>query len=212
MIASLIVPEAAEQKMNKTVRFYWDIGSTNTYFAFHLLRPLAARYGAAIEYHPFNLGYVFRHHNYALTDEPAAKMKNRKVDLMRWAKRYNLPFQIPAQFPIKTSRVLRGSLVMREHGLEEPYMEAVFRRYWEEQDATIQTYDGLASTVEALGVSSAEFQARAESEEMQTRFIETTQAALDEGIFGAPIMVVDDEVYWGKDRFEFIEDHLREDS
>ena len=195
--------------MNKTVKFYWDIGSTNTYFAFHLLRRLVSRYDAHIDYVPFNLGYVFRHHNYALTDEPAAKMKNRKVDLMRWAKRYNLPFQVPAEFPIKTSRVLRGALVMREYDLEVPYMESVFRRYWEEQDASIQTYAGLASTVESLGVAASEFETRAESEEMRTRFIEVTQNALDEGIFGAPIMVVDDEIYWGKDRFEFIEDHLK---
>jgi 2-hydroxychromene-2-carboxylate isomerase len=195
--------------MNKTVRFYWDIGSTNTYFAFNLLRPLAARYDAVIEYVPFNLGFVFRHHNYALSQEPAAKMKNRKVDLMRWARRYDLPFQVPKQFPIKTSRVLRGALVMREHDLELPYMESVFRRYWEEQDATIQTYEGLASTVEALGVSARDFEARSESEDMQQQFIDTTQRALDEGIFGAPIMVIDDEIYWGKDRFEFIEDHLK---
>lgn len=195
--------------MHKTVRFYWDIGSTNTYFAFHLLRPLAARYDAVIEYVPFNLGFVFRHHNYALSQEPAAKMKNRKVDLMRWARRYDLPFQVPEQFPIKTSRVLRGALVMREHDLELPYMESVFRRYWEEQDATIQTYEGLASTVEALGVSARDFEARSESEDMQQQFIDTTQRALDEGIFGAPIMAIDDEIYWGKDRFEFIEDHLK---
>ena len=44
---------------------------------------------------------------------------------------------------------------------------------------------------------------------MKERFIEVTQTALSDGIFGAPIMVVDDEIYWGKDRFEFIEDHLK---
>ena len=98
---------------------------------------------------------------------------------------------------------------MREHDLEVEYMEAVFRRYWEEQDASIQSYDGLAATVEALGVVASEFEARAESDEMQAQFIETTQTALAEGVFGAPIMVVDGETYWGKDRFEFIEDHLK---
>ncbi len=200
-----------DQKMNKTIRFYWDVGSTNTYFAFHLIRPLAARYDAVIEYIPFNLGYVFRHHNYALTDEPKAKMKNRKIDLMRWAKRYDLPFQVPSEFPIKTSRVLRGALVMREYDLELPYLEGVFQRYWEEQDASIQSYEGLALTVESLGVSAETFRARCESPELQRRFIETTQTALAEGVFGAPTMVVDGQIYWGKDRMEFVEDHLRAD-
>ena len=28
-----------------TIDFYWDIGSTNTYFAFHLIHPLAVFWG-----------------------------------------------------------------------------------------------------------------------------------------------------------------------
>ncbi len=191
------------------IRFYWDIGSTNTYFAFHLLRPLAARYDVPIKYFPFNLGYVFRHHNYALTQEPRAKMKNRKDDLMRWARRYDLNFRMPDEFPIKTSRILRGALVAREHNLEEQYMEEVFRRYWEENDASIADYPGLRPSIEALGMNYAEFAERAESAELRQEFIDMTQKALDEGVFGAPIMVLDDEIYWGKDRFEFVEDHLK---
>ncbi|MGK0222877.1 MAG: 2-hydroxychromene-2-carboxylate isomerase [Limisphaerales bacterium] len=194
--------------MTKTVDFFWDIGSTNTYFAFHLLRPLAKKYDARINYVPFNLGYVFRHHNYALTDEPAAKMKNRKIDLMRWATRYGLDFQVPREFPIKTSRVLRASLVMREHGLEEAFMETMFKRYWEQADASIQTFEGMASSVAELGVDVDVFLARVDAAEMQELFIQNTQQALDEGIFGAPTMRIENEIYWGKDRFEFIEDHL----
>jgi 2-hydroxychromene-2-carboxylate isomerase len=192
-----------------TIRFYWDIGSTNTYFAFHLLRPLAAKYKARIEYVPFNLGYVFRHHGYALTQEPRAKMKNRKVDLMRWAKRYDLAFQIPDQFPIKTSRALRGALVAREADCEEPYMEALFRRYWEENDATIVDYPGLASTVTNLGMDADEFAEAADSERIRGQSERLIENALADGIFGAPTMQIDDEIYWGKDRFEFVEDHLK---
>ena len=191
------------------IKFYWDVGSTNTYFAFHLLRPLAARYAVPIEYIPFNLGYVFRHHNYALTQEPYAKMKNRKDDLGRWAKRYDLNFRVPDQFPIKTSRALRGAMVAAEHGMEEAYMEEIFRRYWEENDPGIAEYEGLRATTEKLGMDHTEFVARAESEALRQRFIDVTQAALDDGVFGAPIMVMDDEIYWGKDRFEFVEDHLK---
>ncbi len=193
-----------------SVRFYWDIGSTNTYFAFHLLRPIAHRYGARIEYVPLNLGYVFRKHNYALTDEPAAKMRNRLVDLMRWAKKYNLPFRMPDEFPIKTSRVLRGSLVMREYGFEDSYMEDVFSRYWEKNDASIATYEGLASTVAELGVDPKIFEEKAESEEVCQQIIDLTDQALADGVFGAPVTAVEGELYWGKDRLEFVEDHLQE--
>jgi 2-hydroxychromene-2-carboxylate isomerase len=194
--------------MNERVKFYWDIGSTNSYFAFHLLRPLAARYGRAIEYIPLNLGYVFRHHNYVLMEEPKAKLKNRKDDLLRWAQKYQLPFRMPDEFPIKTSRVLRGALAMRQFDLEEAYLDAVFRRYWEENDPTIQTFEGLSSSVEALGVNVQAFVEAAESETVRDALVDATNTALDDGIFGAPTVVVEDEIYWGKDRFDFVEDHL----
>jgi len=193
----------------RVINFYWDIGSTNTYFAFHLLRPLAAKYGARIEYVPFNLGYVFRHHNYALTQEPRAKMKNRKVDLMRWAKRYNLAFRIPDQFPIKSSRILRGALVAREAGCELPYIEAMFRRYWEENDASVVDYSGLASTVADLGMDAEGFAEAADSQPIRKLSEQLIEDALAQGIFGAPTMRIEDEIYWGKDRFEFVEDHLK---
>lgn len=194
---------------DKKIKFYWDVGSTNTYFAFHLLRPLAQQYQTDIEYIPFNLGYVFRHHDYALTQEPKAKMQNRKDDLMRWAKRYKPKFRVPDRFPIKTSRALRGALVAREHNLEVAYMDEIFRRYWEENDPTIADYDGLRSSIETLGLDYDSFVERAESPELRQLFIDTTQQALADGVFGAPIMVMDDEIYWGKDRFEFVEDHLK---
>lgn len=192
-----------------TIRFYWDIGSTNSYFAFHLLRPLAAQYQAIIEYVPFNLGYVFRHHKYALTDEPRAKMANRKADLLRWAAKYELPFRIPDEFPIKTSRALRGALAMREFGLEERFMEQLFRAYWEANDASIQDFPTLTKLAESLGVSGREFGDLAESDRVQRELIECTQGGLEAGVFGAPTMVIDKEIYWGKDRFDFIEDHLQ---
>lgn len=192
------------------IKFYWDIGSTNTYFAFHLLRPLAAKYQASISYIPFNLGYVFRHHNYELMQEPKHKLINRKIDLQRWAHKYQLDFSMPDEFPIKTSRVLKGSLVARELGCEELFMEKMFQRYWEMNDATIQTYQGMTSSLEEIGLDSQAFIQRAESAEIREQFIGVTEQALAEGVFGAPSMQLAGELYWGKDRFEFVEDKLRE--
>ena len=70
--------------MAKAIDFYWDLGSTNSYFALHLIKPAAARHGASIAPHPFNLGHVFRKLNYVLMDEPKAKIANRITDLHRW--------------------------------------------------------------------------------------------------------------------------------
>src|SRR5689334_12113452 len=157
--------------MAKTIEFYWDLGSTNSYFALHLIKPVAARHGARLVPRPFNLGYVFRHHNYVLMDEPKAKIANRIVDLHRWARRYQLPFRMPTKFPIKTSPALRGALAMRRFGKEEAFIEAIFAAYWERDDASVAELGGLRPVAEALGVEAGRFAALCESDEIRHELI-----------------------------------------
>jgi 2-hydroxychromene-2-carboxylate isomerase len=188
---------------------YWDVGSTNTYFALKLIKPILVRNNVELVLHPFNLGYVFRNNNYELMKEPKAKLRNRKQDLMRWAKKYDLPFSIPREFPIKSSRVLRGSLVMRRFGLEVPFVEKIMDRYWEQGDATISEYAGIRSTVLELGVDPDEFEALSASEEIGAELAKSTDEGVERGVFGVPMIIVGDQLFWGKDRMEFVEDELK---
>ena len=198
-------------KSNKTVKFYWDIGSTNSYFALRLLVPLTEKYDAKIDYHPFNLGHVFKSNNYVLMDEPKAKMRNRLADLNRWRDRYKLPFSMPKNFPIKTSRALKGAIAMRHWGLEPEYINAIFTAYWENNEGSVGEYDTLAGIALDLGVRPTEFIERCEMAETRQALIDSTTEAQQAGVFGAPTMVVDEEIYWGKDRMDFIETHLQTD-
>ena len=194
--------------MTKTIDFYWDLGSTNTYFALKLLRPLAARYNAQIRWHPFNLGHVFQSNRYVLMDESKAKLRNRRDDLMRWAKRYQLPFRMPDQFPIKTSRALKGAIAMRQWGQEDAFIEAIFAAYWENNVGTIGEYAVLRDIAADLGVDPVEFELASESPGVRAALIDSTNDALARGVFCAPSMIIEDSLYWGKDRMEFIETQL----
>lgn len=193
----------------QVVELYWDPASTNTYFAFKLIQPVLERTGATLVLHPFNLGYVFRAHNYVLMDEPQAKLDNRKRDLQRWAEKYDLPFRFPDRFPIKTSRILRGAFAMREWNLEHAYTEAVLDAYWERNRDDIETYAGLRPLVTGLGVDPDAFEARSESDAIRQQLVESTDRGMARGVFGVPSFFVGDELFWGKDRMEFIEDELR---
>lgn len=191
------------------IEMYWDVGSTNTYFAIKLIKPLLARYGAELVLHPFNLGYVFRSNDYELMKEPKAKLRNRKRDLMRWAEKYGLPFQMPREFPIKSSRALRGSLAMRRQGKELEFVERVMERYWEQGDAGIAEYAGLRPIAQALGADPDEFERLSASDEIGEELARSTNEGIARDVFGVPMIVVGDELFWGKDRMEFVEDELR---
>ena len=155
----------------KNVEMFWDIGSTNAYFALHLIKPILKRTNSELTLHPYNLGFAFRSRNYVLMEEPAIKIENRKVDLARWAKKYNLNFKFPSEFPIKTSRTLRGALAMREFNLETPFIEAIFSEYWENNNSDIQHYQGMAPIVKKLGVSAEEFEELCESDNIRQSLI-----------------------------------------
>lgn len=192
----------------RKVELYWDAGSTNTYFALKLIKPVLERTGAELVLHPYNLGYVFRSNNYVLMDEPKAKIDNRKRDLMRWAEKYELPFVFPDKFPIKTSRALRGALAMRRWGLELQFTEAVLDAYWERNDITISEYGGLRPIAAALGVDPDEFEGISESSDVRQQLIDSTNRGVERGVFGVPSIFVGDELFWGKDRMEFVEAEL----
>lgn len=194
--------------MSRTIEFHWDLGSTNSYFALHLVKPLARKHGASIVPHPFNLGYVFRKQNYVLMEEPKAKLRNRKIDLMRWARRYDLPFRMPTKFPMKTSPALRGALAMRRFGKEWAFMEEIFAAYWERDDASVGEIAGLRPVAAKLGVDAKRFVDLAESAEIRSELASETDRALARGVFGAPTFFVGEQMFWGKDRMEFIDEEL----
>lgn len=198
--------------MGKEIEFYWDLGSTNSYFALRLIVPVAEKHNAKIVPHPFNLGYVFRKQNYVLMEEPKVKLRARKTDLMRWAKRYDLPFSMPTKFPMKTSPALRGALAMRRFGLEWQFMDEIFSAYWERNDASVGGLAGLLPIAGRLGVDPQAFETLMESDEIRDELVAETDHALERGVFGAPTFFVGEEMFWGKDRMEFIDQELQSPS
>ena len=194
--------------IKKNVEMFWDIGSTNAYFALKLINPILKRTKSDLTLHPYNLGFAFRSRNYVLMEEPAIKIVNRKIDLARWAKKYNLNFKFPSDFPIKTSRTLRGALAMREFNLEIPFIDKIFSEYWENNNSTIQNYEGMAPIVKKLGVNVEEFEQLSESDKIRKSLIDSTNNGIKRGVFGVPSIFVGNEMFWGKDRMEFVEDEL----
>ena len=135
-------------------------------------------YNAEIHWHAFNVGHVFQANNYILMDEPRAKLTNRRDDLMRWAKKYDLPFSVPKAFPIKTSRALRGAIAMRQWGKEADFINAIFAAYWERGDGSIGEYATLREIALSLGVDPQEFEDCAESAAVRQALIDSTNHAL----------------------------------
>ena len=97
---------------------------------------------------------------------------------------------------------------MREFKLEIPFIETIFCEYWENNNATIQNYEGMAPIVKRLGVNPQEFEKLCESDKIRQSLIDSTNDGMKRGVFGVPSIFVGSEMFWGKDRMEFVEDEL----
>ena len=80
----------------------------------------------------------------------------------------------------------------------------MFRHMWVEpkkldEDAV------LAAALKESGFDAAAFFEGIQLPDVKSALIEATQAAVDEGVFGAPTCVIGDQVFFGKDDIELLE-------
>lgn len=196
--------------MTRTAELYYDFASPNAYFAALALPGIAERTGATIRYRPFLLGGLFK----ALGTPPAPGMANpararySQADLNRWAKKHSFEFAFPSRFPMNTVLPLRLSLVVDETGADHAaWAEKVFRAYWA-ADRDISNAETCAELLRDLEIDADAALARAAAPEIKERLKQATSEAQERGVFGAPSVFVGDELFFGKDRLDFVEDAL----
>ena len=110
---------------------------------------------------------------------------------------------------MNTLKALRGVFVLGDLGIgERAYIEAVFRAYWAE-DRDIADPQVLAEVVQGLSGDGSELLRLIEEPKVKDRLRVATEEARTRGVFGAPVIVVGDELFFGKDRLDFVADALR---
>ena len=59
-----------------------------------------------------------------------------------------------------------------------------------------------------MDLSSQEILSLANSEECSNTMQRFTKIAIEKNVFGAPTFIIDDQIYWGQDRLDFVDRHL----
>ncbi len=187
-----------------TLEFYWDFSSPFAYLGSTQAEALAARTGAKLVHRPMLLGAVFK--AIGQVDVPLLQWHQSKQryfyeDISRWAAYWNVPFKWPSRFPMNSVKALRAYLAIPEER-RAPFAHAVFRAYWgEDRDISDEGVLG-----ELLGDDSKEIFAKCATPEIKNALFAATKHAIDNGVFGAPVWVVDgEELFWGQDRIVLVE-------
>ena len=94
----------------RSVDFYFDFSSTNSYFAAFLLPEICDRNDARVNWMPTHSAALFRGTGFDVMAMTPRKARYLWRDHARYAELTGLPFKKPSRFPIKTASALRAVL------------------------------------------------------------------------------------------------------
>ena len=198
--------------MSVVVDFYYDLVSPNVYMANKVIPEIAERTGATMNYIPFLLGGVMKATNNnppLVTYAPVqAKIEYIKLEMKRFIEKHSLTkFRMNPYFPFNSLMPMRAAVAAQMDGALQDYIAAVEKLVWEKR----VKFDDPEIFVEALtseGLDGAGLLERTQDPAVKARLVENTNAAVERGAFGAPTFFVGDEMFFGKDRLDALEEEI----
>ena len=185
------------------VDFYFDFSSSYTYIGLRRIEALALRHRRALNWKPISLGAIFKERGHAPPSKDNAKGRYLFQDVARCAAEQNLPYLSPAVFPFNGIPAARGFLWLQT--LPSNPAVAYAHRVFDHAFATggdVANIETLCSIARDCGADPAAFALAIQSPAVKSQLVELTAEASRRGVFGAPTLICDGEMFWGADRIE----------
>lgn len=101
-----------------------------------------------------------------------------------------------------------GLLFAKKNGFFRPYNDLVFERFWQ-HELDIDVIDEIAGVIKSLGFDPDAFREYAQGPG-QEEHAAVKQQAEERGVFGVPMFVFNEELFWGGDRLPLLSEKLQE--
>lgn len=185
------------------IKLYFDYKSPYAYLAMDPAFELPNRYQVTVRWIPYLLRIKGKGERSLYSEW---KARYSYMDARRWANRRG---GFPIKGPLKvynSSASLIGGLFAQDHDFFRPYTELVYERFFE-RELEIDEPEAVAAAIEELGHSGSAYLAWAK-DAGAARLEACIEEGHDDHIFGVPIFVFDDEIFWGHDRIPLLEERL----
>ena len=192
--------------MSRQITVYYALQSPWTYLGWARLREIVAQTGATARYQPIQSGRMFEASGtLPLARRPQQRQAYRLMELRRWRDHLGIPLNLhPRYFPVDEALAARMAIAHRQRGgdiaaLSQALMSAV----WAE-DRDLADRATLLEIAREQGADGPALLDAAQDRAVQSEYDANTDAAIGQGVFGVPTFVIDDELFWGQDRLEFV--------
>jgi 2-hydroxychromene-2-carboxylate isomerase len=186
----------------RQVNWYFDFISPYAYLGRYELERLGP--DVRVEYRPVLFAGLLNHWG----QRGPAEIPGKRTWTYRWctwhAAQRGIPFRFPAVHPFNPLGYLR--LAIAANG-SPAAVRTIFERLWTTgvDPSAANVLDELATS---LGISREQLSEPRVKESLRAN----TDAAIAQGVFGVPTLVVDGEAFWGADAMDFARAYLADAS
>lgn len=183
------------------ISWVFDLISPYAYLGLTQLSQLPP--GIEVELVPALFGVVLNHHGQVGPAEIDSKRRFTYRFVVWRARRMGVPFKMPPSHPFNCLNAMR--LVVAGGSTLKAVSTAFDFVFGQGRDVADPAV--LAELAQALGLPDAHVGGRPE---VKKALRDSTDWAIQRGVFGVPTYVVGSELFWGQDAFEMLIDYLRD--
>jgi 2-hydroxychromene-2-carboxylate isomerase len=187
--------------------FFLDFISHNAWLAWHQAPALAAQHGLVLEPVPVLFAGLLKAHGQIGPAEVPAKSRWMIWNVLRKARQQGIPLAPPHSHPFNPLLPLRVACCELPRAQRLDLINRLFRAAWVEGRAVSEP-DVVSAVITEAGLDADRLMAEAQGEPVKARLRENTEAAIAAGVFGVPSMMVREELFWGFDDLEHLDNFL----
>jgi len=189
--------------MIKPFDFFFDFISPYSYLAHKQIRTIEKQYKIEINYLPILLAglHSLAEIKPAVLIPPKAKFMIKDCKL--FAEKLNIEFKFNSYFPILSLNLMRGALVAEKEKKKALYIDKFFDAYWKD-GLNLNDEIILHKILEDLNFKPEIFKVKISEQDIKDELKRRTKNAFLKGVFGAPSFIINNKLFWGQDRLEFV--------
>lgn len=195
--------------MSKPVEFYFDYVSPYAYLANTQLPSL----GVDVIYKPISILDVMK----VVGNQPSPacppKLAHAMADTARFAKRYGVPLEANEEIwaGLKSGKTdlrffARAALSAQKLDCFKTFHATIFDAFWGHPKSVVTT-DACAAVLAAAGIPGQAIVGLAMDPESEEDLNRANAEAVKAGVFGVPFFRVDNDVFFGGDRLDFVKEY-----
>ena len=180
------------------------------YLGMGALCSLAAARKVDVSHRPIDIRRVFAAvEAVAPAAQSSARLEWRRTDMGRWAKRRGLPLNVkPRHWPINADLASCAIIAAQQAGLDGTALaRGLLAAVWA-RDLDISAPETIVRLAEEAGLDGARIVAQAQGSDARLAYERNTADAIAAGVIGSPTYLVGDDMFFGQDRLDFVEDAI----